>query len=76
MSREAIPISEVQQGLSPLVGIERARQLITEAVGSAGVGSKLVYPPDEMALIFAKLKEQGGLIAAVVSAMSVRILHS
>lgn len=76
MTRETIPISEIHAGLSPLVGVERARELVSEAVKASGLTERSVYTRDEMAAICVKLKSRGGLISAVVSAMSVRILHA
>ncbi len=71
-----IPINELQQGVCQLVGMERARELVAEAVTTLGLPLKPGYPKSEFRQICGQLKQQGGMISVVVSAVAVQLIMS
>lgn len=71
---DKIPLDELQRGLSQLVGLERADELVKEALRANGLEPKRGYTREEIREICNALKANGGMIGVVVSAIAVRLL--
>ncbi len=71
-----VPLDEIQYGVSQLVGMERAKQIVAAAVTAEGLELKPGYSTQEIRQICENLKESGGMIAVVVSAIAVRLIMS
>ncbi len=69
-----ISLDELRKGLSQLVGVERAEELLEEAVLAKGYAPKPTYNRDEIREICGQLKAQGGMIGVVAAAIAVRLL--
>jgi hypothetical protein len=76
MDEQLYPISEVELALSNMVGVERAQEIINRALADELLPTRKEYVRDELHRILQHIKNQGGLIAVVASAMSARLCVS
>jgi hypothetical protein len=71
-----IRVSELCSRLSPLVGLQRAEELVDEAIRACGLPKKTRYGLAEFRAISAQLRKAGGMIAMMVSAVAGELIIS
>jgi len=74
MMTERISLDELYTGLSNLVGMEKARSLVDDAIRAEGVELKRMYTSDELMSISRRLRRLEGAIPMVVSAICSRLI--
>jgi hypothetical protein len=65
-----IRASEIASRLSPLVGIQRAHELLDEAIKACKLPKKAMYALEEFKAICEQLRKPGGMIAMLVFAIA------
>jgi hypothetical protein len=69
-----IRLSELWSGLSPMVGMQRAKEMTDQAVASCGLPRKPMYSLPEFKEICRELRRAGGAVAMLVGAMAAKLI--
>ena len=71
-----IRLSELCSRLSPLVGIQRAEEMVDEAIRACQLPRKSKYALAEFRALCGQLRKTGGMIAMMVSAVAGELIIS
>lgn len=71
---DCIRLSELESGLSPIVGAQHAQEVVHSAVKALNLPQKTKYSVEEFRAICDQIRKQGGLIAMVVGAVAGQVI--
>jgi hypothetical protein len=73
-SADRISLADFVTGLSPIVGAQRAQEIVSSTISGLGLPKKPKYSIDEVRAITNELRKAGGLISMVAGALTAQLI--